>query len=136
MQAKLPAGEPSPRAAFYFIEFIEPVGAAYVRPAAFRKHSSALYGRAGHTRPLQGNSYLVILVIIDEASIGQDLPLGIGHSAEADCKANYAAVRLYGDGGQLVIGIQQGLAHAGQVDVIAVGQHVGRIQEGRAACPS
>ena len=110
MQAKLPAGEPSLRAAFYFIE---PVGAGHTRPCRIRQTSACGKPRAAHMRPLQGNSYLVILVIIDEASVRQDLPLGIGHSAEADCKANYAAVRLYGDGGQLVIGIQQGLAHTG-----------------------
>ena len=79
-------------------------------------------------RPLQSSFSLVILVIIDQAAVRQDLPLGIGHSAEADRKANYAAVRLYGHGVQLVRGLQQSLANAGQVDVITVVQ--------RAACPS
>ena len=49
--------------------------------------------------------------------------------------ANYAAVRLYGDGGQLVIGIEQRLAHAGQVDVIAVGQHVAAVSSRKGSMP-
>lgn len=91
MQAKLPAGEPSPRAAFYFIEPVE----------------------AGYARPLQGNSYLVILVIIDEASIGQDLPLGVGHGAEFDGELYQPAVWFDSNGLDLTGGLQQRLAHTG-----------------------
>ena len=110
MQAKLPAGEPSPRAAFYFIE---PVGAGYARPCRIRQTSACGKPRAAHMRPLQGNSYLVILVIIDEASIGQDLPLGIGHSAEFDGELYQPAVGFDSNGLDLTGGLQQGLAHTG-----------------------
>ncbi len=108
MQAKLPAGEPSPRAAFYFIE---PVGAGQARPCRIRQTSACGKPRAAHMRPLQGNSYLVILVIIDEASIGQDLALGVGHGAEFDGELHQPAVGFDGNGLDLTGGLQQGLAH-------------------------
>ena len=102
-------------------------------------------GRCKH-RPLQkrpagiffpaGRFSLVILVIIDQAAVRQDPALCVGHRAELDGELHQTAVRLDGHGVQLVRGLQQGLADAGQVDVIAVVQRAGVSPPGTAACPS
>ena len=71
----------------------------------------------------------MVLIIIDQTAIGQDLSLGVGHGAQADPELYQAAVGLDGNGRHLIGGFQQGLADAGQVDIVAVVQHVGGVQQ-------